>query len=164
MAFKIKDLMITDLSAASQVKGCNAKHTLCAVFEFSCIDASRAFNYGCKFPNSAVGLAIEPAQQLAPQICYYCSHLTCGCTYGCTVSHPLQPIAPAESGQLAVAALSALKEQLKQQLAEVEKQQAAAEADLQPQTVEDVDTLTKKLKDALDELKARRAELSGKPE
>jgi hypothetical protein len=57
-------------------------------------------------------------------------------------------------------ALSILKGQLTRQLAEVEKQQAAAEQSMLPETVEEVDELSKKLTEALEELKARRAELS----
>ncbi len=58
--------------------------------------------------------------------------------------------------------MTALKEQLKQQLAEVEKQEQAAAESMRPQTVAEVDNLQKKLQDALDELKARRAELAQK--
>jgi hypothetical protein len=62
-----------------------------------------------------------------------------------------------------VAALAILKERLHRQLAEVDKQLVAAEESLRPQTVEEVDMLTGKLKEALEELKVRRAELSKKP-
>ena len=55
-----------------------------------------------------------------------------------------------------------MKEQLKQQLAEVEKQEQSAAESLRPQTVAEVDELQKKLQEALDELKARRAELAQK--
>jgi hypothetical protein len=55
-----------------------------------------------------------------------------------------------------------LKDQLKQQLAAVEKQQSATEESLRPQTVAQVDALQKKLEAALDELKARRTELEQK--
>jgi hypothetical protein len=58
-----------------------------------------------------------------------------------------------------VAELSVLKEQLKQQLADVEQQHSAAEESLRPQTIAQVDELQKKLEAALDELKARRTEL-----
>jgi hypothetical protein len=62
-----------------------------------------------------------------------------------------------------LASLSALKEQLTQQLAVVEREQAALEKGLAPQTVEEVDMLTGKLNEALKELKSRRAELVKKP-
>ena len=62
-----------------------------------------------------------------------------------------------------LAALSVLKEQLTQQLAVVEREQAALEKGLAPQTVEEVDMLTDKLNEALKELKTRRADLVKKP-
>jgi hypothetical protein len=61
-----------------------------------------------------------------------------------------------------MAALSALKEQLKQQLADVEQQEQATEESLRPQTVSQVDQLQVKLQAAMDELKTRRAELEKK--
>jgi hypothetical protein len=60
-----------------------------------------------------------------------------------------------------LAALSILKEQLKQQLVEVEREQAAIEKSLLPQTVEQVDDLSRKLTEALQELKELKLELSG---
>lgn len=97
-----------------------------------------------------------------------CSSPTCGCSGcsgGCTCSHscgpqshlPLARVAQAPEDRLA--GLSALKEQLKQQLAEVEQQHSAAEEGLRPQTIAQVDELQKKLESALEELKARRTEL-----
>ena len=55
-----------------------------------------------------------------------------------------------------------MKEQLTQQLAEVEKQEKATEESLRPQSVAQVDELQKKLEAALEELKSRRAELEQK--
>jgi hypothetical protein len=55
--------------------------------------------------------------------------------------------------------LGALKEHLRQTLAQVEAQERAAAENLQPQTVEQVDALTKQLTEGLEELKARRQEL-----
>jgi len=57
------------------------------------------------------------------------------------------------------AGLAALKEQLKQAMANVETQEAALNDSLLPQTVAEVDDLTTRLQGALDELKARKAEL-----
>lgn len=55
-----------------------------------------------------------------------------------------------------------MKEQLKKALAQVEaKEQAVAES-LKPQTVEQVDELERKMKDALQELQQRREELKRK--
>jgi hypothetical protein len=58
--------------------------------------------------------------------------------------------------------LAALKQQLKQQLAEVEKQEAAISESLQPQTVSQVDQLMQKLQDAMEELKGKRTALAQK--
>jgi hypothetical protein len=60
-------------------------------------------------------------------------------------------------------ALATLREHLKRQLANVERLHAAAEENLRPQTIEEVDMLTAKLNEALEELKARRADLEKKP-
>ena len=65
---------------------------------------------------------------------------------------------------MAAEGLGTLKEQLKRQLAAIEKQEQAAEEALKPQTVSQVDQLMKKLQEAMDELKTRRAELARKEE
>jgi hypothetical protein len=94
--------------------------------------------------------------------------MTCACSFVC--SHRIvtqinvSPGCQAEPApEASFTALSALKEQLKQQLAEVENQHAAAEAGLLPQSIEEADMLTKKLQEALDELKVHRAELAKRP-
>jgi hypothetical protein len=56
--------------------------------------------------------------------------------------------------------LKALREQLKQQIEEIFQQEAKLEQKLQPQTVEEVDALSPKLRDALEELQALRAKLA----
>src|ERR1700688_3899983 len=101
-----------------------------------------------------------------------CTSPTCGCSVcsgGFTRGHqscgpeshlPLARAAQAPEDRFA--GLSALKEQLKQQLADVEKQHSAAEESLRPQTVAQVDALQKKLEAALEELKGRRTELEQK--
>jgi hypothetical protein len=103
-----------------------------------------------------------------------CTSPTCGCSGcsgGCTCSGPSHQCGPeshlplarvAQAPEDRFAGLSALKEQLKQQLAAVEKQHGAAEESLRPQTVAQVDDLQKKLEAALEELKARRTELQPK--
>lgn len=57
------------------------------------------------------------------------------------------------------AGLAALKEQLKQAMANVETQEAALNDSLLPQTVAEVDDLTTRLQGALEALKARKADL-----
>jgi hypothetical protein len=78
----------------------------------------------------------------------------------CVGSHHTEQLARAP--EVRFAGLAALKDQLKRQLADVEKQHSAAEESLRPQTVAQVDALQKKLEAALDELKARRTELEQK--
>jgi ABC-type Zn uptake system ZnuABC Zn-binding protein ZnuA len=58
--------------------------------------------------------------------------------------------------------LAALKQQLKQALAEVEKQEQAVNEALRPHTVAEVDELQQKFQGALEELKGLRTELSKK--
>jgi len=100
---------------------------------------------------------------------WWCTSFTCVpgsilCS-GCGKSRDLCQTHPETAyGSTSLAALAALKEQLKEQIAEIEKQQAAIEESLLPKTVEEVDMLTKKLKEALEELEARRKELHNKPE
>jgi hypothetical protein len=53
-----------------------------------------------------------------------------------------------------------LKEQLKQALTEVEKQEQATEESLKPQTVAEADELLEKLQGATEALKAHRTELA----
>ncbi|WP_125484011.1 hypothetical protein [Edaphobacter aggregans] len=74
-----------------------------------------------------------------------------------TVTPPIDidPGGPVES----IANLAALKAQLKQQLAAVEEQEKSVGESLKPQTVAEVDDLQAKLQGAIEELKARRAEL-----
>jgi hypothetical protein len=87
-----------------------------------------------------------------------CTNITCG---DCTWDRAKAENA-GTSPDASLAALSILKEQLKQQLAEVETEQAAIEKSMLPQTVEQVDELSAKLTDALRELEALRRELSSK--
>jgi hypothetical protein len=88
--------------------------------------------------------------------------VTCvGCTHQPITCHPVSILPPAE-GEQGLMNLAALKEQLKQQLAEVEKQEEAITESLQPQTVSQVDQLMQKLQDAMEELKSKRTVLAQK--
>jgi hypothetical protein len=163
MAFKIKDLMISDLSEGAHAEiVCGHGHSLCGVHQFSCQLHSKILNYGCD--NGCTNIPTPPGYAAEFVIgggipCDVCTYIVS--LHG-TVTVTITPFTPVISPVRATSGtgLSTLKDQLKQQLAEVEKQEAAAQASLQPQTVEEVDTLTKKLQEALEELKARRAELS----
>lgn len=127
MAFKVKDLMINDLSEPG---------------------------LGPPFQNRTC----NPITRGAGAACFT-SFLVTGIDTGFGTfggAGALNPFDPGES----LESLSNLKEQLKQQLAQIEKQHAALEKNLQPQTVEEVDALSTKLNEALDELRALRAKLA----
>ncbi len=80
-------------------------------------------------------------------------------TYVACQAGTLIPIGPGDPGPEELATLAELKAQLKQQLAAVEEQEKATAESLKPQTVAEVDDLQAKLQEAMEELKARRAEL-----
>ena len=61
------------------------------------------------------------------------------------------------------AGLAALKEQLKQAVTNVETQEAALNESLLPQTVAEAEDLEKRLTAALEEVKARKAQLQKTP-
>jgi hypothetical protein len=95
--------------------------------------------------------------------CGGCSVLSACTPCGSAISQLTPPCSIAGPGpgpEGTLSALTALKERLKQHLAEIEKQEKAAEESLRPQTVAEVDDLQKKLQDAMEELKQRRAELA----
>jgi hypothetical protein len=192
MAFKVRDLMINVLP--SDPVGCGPAGTCiknsqgCIHPTLICDPLINPKSY-CA--NSAPQGAICGACTLCTVLCTAtcgCTHfshciphsIVIQCGFGCTDITPIcgpctrhfqscpgTSIVPEQAGttqEASFAALSALKEELKQQLAEVEKQHTAAEHSLLPQTVEEVDMLTKKLQGALEELKSRRAELSNNPD
>lgn len=152
MAFKVKDLMIDVTSVAGVQPGqvavlCRFGCTYYAAFSgchLACTYlAVSACHYGCSF--------------FYPSFCQHGSvtvTLTCPGTL-VTDTGPIFETLPQLSGE----ALGNLKEQLKLALDQAEKQQAAETQSLTPQTVADVEMLEKKLGEALDELRARKAEL-----
>jgi hypothetical protein len=173
MAFKVRDLMINvipqdvaDLCGSSVPLHCGPTYICqptchCISNPITCPCASHPVTL-CAFGSCpAATRTVTGLQGFFP--CGCASHPLTMCTLGScpntTRTIPTRTgfdLSPEDS----LNALSALKEQLKQQLAEVEKQQAAAAESTLPQTVEEVDMLTKKLNDALEELKVRRSELS----
>jgi hypothetical protein len=154
MAFKVKDLMI-DVSSATGALQCQPTlicrfgctylafsgcHLACTYLAFS------GCHLGCSF--------------YLPSLCAFGSvtqTITCPGSLVTDTGTILQTI-PQLSGE----ALGNLKEQLKQALDLAEKQQAAEAEAQAPQTLADVEMLEKKLGEALDELRARKAELHKK--
>lgn len=130
MPFKVRDLMITNLSDEDTDGGPIAART--------CRPATAAVF--CFVSN----LTSENWTILTPVV---------GTVFGSTA-----PGSPAESA----VALAALKEQLKKQIAEIEKREQVTDESLLPQTVEQVDALSAKLTEALETLKQHRVELARK--
>jgi hypothetical protein len=96
-----------------------------------------------------------------PSICQAGSlTITCFASQGPT--DPTTPIIQA-TPQLSGPVLGGLKQQLKEALTAVEKQEAAEAESLKPQTLADVEMLEKKFSEAQEELRARKAELQKKP-
>ena len=128
MAFKVKDLMINDLS--SGVGGARAAEKL------SDVTILCGLTWVCDITRIFTG---------------------CGLTHSPILDRPDSQSVTNPESQLS--SLFALKASLRQQLAAIEQQEAAAKSGLSPQSVEEIDSLTAKLHDAVDELKTRRAEL-----
>jgi len=82
----------------------------------------------------------------------------------CPTPTAIGPVGVPPGGDPAVVSqqLAALKVQLQQELAEIEKQQEAVNASLKPQTIAQVDELLGKMREAIDELEKRKAELAKK--
>ena len=146
---------------------CRLGCTECTVGCTECSNITcQACTIGCTFPTCAVGGSIVCAcshlitcgcTAITCGFCTNCTALTCFCTVN-RITH-----LPAEDDpQASLQALSALKQQLRQQLAELETQEQAINAALKPQTVTQVDQLMQKLQEAIDDLKTQRAELAKK--
>ena len=151
MTFKVKDLMIDISSATVAQIGCT-HHTLCA-------------------GHTLVGCHLY-CSQLAFSICHFgctnhfpsiCTHASVTVTFTCpgtlvTDTTPIFQTLPQLSGP----ALGNLKEQLKQALELAERQEVSQAEALKPQTVADAEMLEKKLGEAIEELRTRKAELQKK--
>ncbi len=83
-----------------------------------------------------------------------------GCTFSCAMSTGPMGV-PMESGDPIAYAeqLSALKVQLGAALAEIERQEKAVNESMEPQTLEDVEMLQGKLREAMAELEERKRKL-----
>lgn len=163
--FKFKDLMINvgpldkPLPLCQQATRCNCVSHLGTV----CLCASHPATCGCTVHITCLCVS-------NPVTCAGCSIIISHCecaSYAPSVCGPLSggcgpSFEPQGDPEQELAGLSALKDQLKQQLAEVEKQEQATEESLHPQTVAEADELQQKLQGALEELKAHRAELMKK--
>ncbi|HEY3441995.1 MAG TPA: hypothetical protein VGK29_14635 [Paludibaculum sp.] len=154
MPFKVKDLLV-DVASATNALQCYPT--------FIC-------HFGCSF--HIYSGCHNYCTYLVQSICHYgctnhfpsiCQHGSVTVTVTCpgtlvTDTTPIIQTTPQYSGP----ALINLKEQLKAAL-EIAEKQSVAEADaLQPQTLADVEMLETKMGEALEALKARKAELKKK--
>jgi hypothetical protein len=153
MPFKVKDLMI-DVTSVSPALQCHPTF----ICQLGCTVAISGCHLGCSY--IAFSACHFGCSFYLPSICQAGSitvTLTCPGSL-ITDTGPILQTIP----QLSGLALGNLKEQLKQALEAAEKQQAVEAEALKPQTVADVEMLESKLTGALEELRARKAELQKK--
>ena len=187
MPFKIKDLMIHVMDPKAAAPGlcripsvqCTAIHSLCTAIHSICrfphticppITICETLPTVCQHLHSFVC----PGNSIATgTICINpsnCGFFSCGLASPCAGGScgPVASICAAGSlptdptiveNPDPTAGLAALKEQLKQAMANVETQEAALNESLLPQTVAEVEDLEKRLQGALEALKARKADL-----
>jgi hypothetical protein len=173
MPFKIKDLMISDLSEGAPRfpdETCRPISEGCLPFLSRIACGACTVITGGHWPTITCGACTVITGGHWPTITITCGACTAVTDTNCiNVSCGIftwegwKAKDAGTASATSLAALSILKEQLKQQLAEVEKEQAAVEESLLPQTVEQVDDLSKKLTEALQELKVLKQKLSSKP-
>ena len=145
MTFKVTDLMI-ELSQPGA-----ACHP---TFVCACTHITHVTCGFCSFAHTICHLGCSLAQ---PSFCQHGSitvTITCPGTL-VTDTSPIIQTLPQVNG----AALGNLKNQLKEALAAAEKQEATEANALQVQTVADAELLEKKLGEALEEVRARKAQL-----
>ncbi len=144
MPFKVKDLLI-DVSATQALTP-----------TIQCHPTLIACHYGCTYFISC--------HYACSQVASYCQYgsvpttiVTCPGSLVTDTTPIIQATPTLEGPQVAT-----LKQQLKQALEVAERQEAAIDQSMQPQSVADVEMLEGKLNDALAELKARKAQLQKK--
>ena len=179
MAFKVKDLMINVLPAAGEALPCVQGTVVCVQILCTHVSVCGACTNRSVCTYCTVVMSCGCSIVSCRFVSCGCTHctviLSCGCSIGscgCSAVSPCTPLAslitapgpgvPGPSPESSFETLTALKAQLKQQLAEIESQQKAVEESLRPQTVAEVDELQSKLEAAIEELKARRTELTKK--
>ncbi|MBB5220353.1 hypothetical protein HNP73_000274 [Amaricoccus macauensis] len=86
-----------------------------------------------------------------------CGALTCGCTESASVL-----FGGGGGRAFTPEALAALKLQLREALREVDRAEQVVAEQMKPHSVEEVEELEKKLRDALEELSARKEQLRGR--
>ena len=142
MTFKVRDLMIDVSSATAQLQCPN--YTLIAC-RFYCTYVVSICHYGCSL--------------YYPSVCAFGSVThTITCPGSIPDTTPIFQTIPQVGGPV----LANLKDQLKQALEMAERQEAAQAESQQLQTVADAEMLEKKLNEAIEDVRARKAELQKK--
>jgi hypothetical protein len=147
--FKIKDLMINIMPEAGPGQG----DCFCTIGP--CSDA------GCTGPCS---VGCTPAASLTQQTCQGCIPFLGTPIFETPFLGTPVFATPATfgiAGQLQE--LTLLKAQLKRALQQIDAQERSAQAQMEPKSLEEVEILETKLSEALDEVRARKAELEKKP-
>lgn len=162
--------------------------SVCADITFLCVENTQ----GCAF-TEACDCSVQTCGQTCNQTvpCTPCTQQTCGCTctqtcgctcthctagsmctvrsvctvrtVGCGLSQIIEGPVGREQAALTAEHLGALKAQLRSALARVEAAEQRVGETLKPQTLDEVSQLETKLKEALEELQKRRAELEQQP-
>lgn len=181
MTFKVKDLMINiapgEGARDAAREWCTPAFSIGGCGVTGCNGSHRTFLLAL-----AEG-AVAPAYCGAGASAHSAYPCGCMCTYGCTVASggtrtyfmvftgticpfgtAIGPVPVPVGGDPAplTEQLAALKTQLTQAVAEIERQQAAVDESLKPQTVAQVEELQAKMQEALAELDRRKQELSAK--
>jgi len=148
MAFRVKDLMISvlpgegeDLPGLLSRFPCHCGHTLqVCTPPLSCVGSAPCPDPH-SFSDTVQGLFVSP----------YC----------CPMMTAVGPVGLPFGGDPAAVAqqLAALKSQLREAIAQIEKQEKLVSESAQPQSVAEIEQLQGKLKEALDELERRKSEL-----
>jgi hypothetical protein len=144
-AFKYKDLMIT---VGSNPAFFNLTHCVCFGYSWA-VTYRRAFQAAEEL---YLGGGITPAPR-----CLYRTEIFM--TLGCPARSVVEVAGPVPYPGPGPEDLAAVKVQLQQALADIEKQERAAAESAEPQTAAEVESLQTKLHEAISELEKRKQEL-----
>lgn len=176
--FRVRDLMIN----VGDGPGGHCAFTNCGGVTELCVENTQgcAFTENCRCTIHTCGVdscgfcthfATFGCGCSVCSVCSHCSVVTCGCTACSVVTVPCRlhsicgrsfvctPTFEAFPVDVPAEHLAALKDELRATLKKMEAQEKLVNERQQPQTLEQVDQVEKKLNEALDTLKQRRAEL-----
>ena len=150
MTFRIKDLMIHVLpSSGGAAAG--------GQYAITCGGVTCGNGWTCGWTGLMMQqpMGMHPGNANSGCFCVPCSFPTCRPHTPCAFSL----MATDAPGAIESSSLPALKEQLKQALAELEQVESVLAQQEKPKTVEDIDQLEKKLLEGVEELRAMKREM-----